>query len=68
MRGPAGISLAVRLSSKLDSAKLHKKAQAAGLRLQILLEEPGYLTLLLSCTSVPAEEFVPGLTVLRSIL
>lgn len=67
-RGPAGISLAVRLASSLDSIRLHKKAQAAGLRLQVLSEEPGFLTLLLSCTSVPAEDFVPGLTVLKSLL
>lgn len=46
---------------------LKKKAQANGLRLQILQESSEGITVILSCSSMPAEDFIPACKLLREI-
>ena len=66
--GAAGTSLALTLSSPADGAELKKQARTRGLRLQILKEEPGFVTLLLSCSSMPEEDFAPACHLLSQIM
>jgi GntR family transcriptional regulator/MocR family aminotransferase len=47
---------------------LQQKAQAQGLRIQSVSEKEGYISLLLSCSSMPVEDFLPALTLLKEIL
>ena len=49
-------------------AELKKQARTRGLRLQILKEEPGFVTLLLSCSSMPEEDFAPACHLLSQIM
>ena len=66
--GAAGTSLALTLSCPADSVELKKQARTRGLRLQILKEEPGVVTLLLSCSSMPEEDFAPACHLLSQIM
>lgn len=66
--GEAGTSLALTLPCSSDGASLKKEARAKGLRLEILKEEPGSVTLLLSCSAMPAEDFRPACELLKSLL
>ncbi|MDC7287000.1 PLP-dependent aminotransferase family protein [Blautia schinkii] len=81
--GSAGTSLALTLPCKRIYAKpedannagedsagteLKKQAQANGLRLQILKETKDDITVILSCSSMPAEDFAPACRLLKSIL
>ena len=66
--GPAGISLAVTLPTRKTGEAVQKKAQACGLRFQILSDHSDSVKLLLSCTSVPVEDYIPGLRLLSSLL
>lgn len=67
-KGPGGISLSLTVPTRLSGEELQKKAQASGLRLMILSDEEGTVNLLLSCSTLPAEDFEPGLVILKSIL
>ena len=62
--GSAGTSLALTLSVTPGEA-LKKQARAKGLRLQILRENDQDVTVILSCSSMPAEDFVPACQVLK---
>ena len=62
--GSAGTSLALTLSVTPGEA-LKKQARVKGLRLQILRETDQDVTVLLSCSSMPAEDFVPACQVLK---
>ena len=65
--GAAGTSLALTLSTDLTWQELQKKAQTNGLRLQLLREAPGKITLILSCSSMPVADFVPACKLLKDI-
>ena len=66
--GAAGTSLALTLSTTLTWQELQKKAQTNGLRLQLLREAPGKITLILSCSSMPVADFVPACELLKNII
>lgn len=65
--GAAGTSLALTLSTSLTWKELEKKAQTRGLRLQLLQESPGKVTLILSCSSMPVQDFPPACSLLKEI-
>ena len=65
--GAAGTSLALTLSTTLTWQELQKKAQTNGLRLQLLREAPGKITLILSCSSMPVADFIPACKLLKDI-
>ena len=66
--GSAGTSLALTVSCGCEGNVLKKKARANGLRLEILEEKPGTVTLLLSCSAMPSEDFLPACGLLKSLL
>lgn len=71
--GSAGTSLALTLPVHANAAEagvssgelLKKKARERGLRLQILRETEEAVTVILSCSSMSPEDFVPACKVLR---
>lgn len=66
--GSAGTSLALTLPiSHCTGAQLKKQAQTNGLRLQILRETEKDITVILSCSSMPAEDFAPACRLLKKI-
>lgn len=66
--GSAGTSLALTVPSLKEAEQLKRDARAVGMRLSILREEKKQITLLLSCSSIPSEEFLPACRLLKSIL
>lgn len=66
--GSAGTSLALTISSTLSGAELKKNAQSHALRLSVLREAPGELTLILSCSSMPSKDFLPACRLLKEII
>lgn len=66
--GAAGTSIALALSTDLSGNQLIKKAQENSLRLQLLKELPGELTVILSCSSMPADDFLPACRLLQKLL
>lgn len=66
--GSAGTSLALTLSCPYPGEALKKQAKARGLRLQILKESSSDVTVILSCSSLPAEDFVPACRLLKEAL
>lgn len=66
--GAAGTSLALTLQTEDGWNKLNRKAQANGLRLQLLREEPGKITLILSCSSMPVDDFAPACRLLKELI
>ena len=66
--GSAGTSIALTLPANLSAQDIKKQAQENLLRLQILKEAEGTVTFLLSCSSMPADDFLPALGILREIL
>jgi GntR family transcriptional regulator/MocR family aminotransferase len=66
--GPAGTTLALTLPTSLAGEALIKKAQDNRLRIQLLDEKKGEVTLLLSCSSMPSEDFGAALHLLKEIL
>ena len=66
--GAAGTSLALTLPSSLTWEELKKKAQTNGLRLQLLKEDPGEITLILSCSSMPVKDFAPACALLKELI
>jgi GntR family transcriptional regulator/MocR family aminotransferase len=66
--GAAGTSLALTLSCPMSPEALKKQAQTNGLRLQLFTENPGEVTIILSCSSMPVADFVPALLRLKEIV
>lgn len=66
--GAAGTSLALTLPTACTGKQLTKKAQASGLRFQVLKESEGSITLILSCSCMPAEKFIPACRLLKELL
>lgn len=65
--GPAGTSLALTLPCSFTGEELRCAAEKKGLKLQVPMENDGSLTLLLSCSSMPTEDFIPALELLKSL-
>lgn len=65
--GAAGTSLALTLPCACGKDALQKKAQAQGLRLQILSEKEQEITLILSCSSMPVSDFLPACRLLKEL-
>lgn len=66
--GAAGTSLALTLPCPVNGTELKKQARSHGLCLEILKEEHGFVTLLLSCSSMPQEDFAPACRLLSQIM
>ena len=66
--GAAGTALALTVPSSRSGSELKKKARAKGLRLEILGEASGSVTLLLSCSAIPSEDFRPACELLKKLL
>ncbi len=66
--GAAGTSIALTFPCTLTGNQLIKKAQEKSLRLQILKELPGEITVILSCSSMPAQDFLPACRILRNLI
>ena len=66
--GAAGTSLALTLPCSFTGKDLKQKALSRGLRISVLREEPGYITLLLSCSSMSEEDFAPACSLLHEII
>lgn len=65
--GAAGTSLALTLPVPFAGDELQKRTAEKGLRIQILREAPGEVTVILSCSSMPAEDFLPACSLLKNI-
>lgn len=63
--GAAGTSLALTLKTNRTAQSLKKTAAAKSLRLSVLREEPGAVTVILSCSSMPAQDFIPACRILK---
>lgn len=66
--GAAGTALALTIPSSRSGSELKKTARAEGLRLEILEEASGSVTLLLSCSAIPSEDFRPACELLKKLL
>ena len=66
--GAAGTALALTVPSSRSGSELKKTARAEGLRLEILGEASGSVTLLLSCSAIPSEDFRPACELLKKLL
>lgn len=65
--GSAGTSLALTLSVPFSGEELKKRAAAESLRIQILKDAPGEVTVILSCSSMREQDFLPACRLLKSI-
>ena len=66
--GSAGTSLALTLPCEKNGEELKKQARLKGLRLQILKETESEVTVLMSCSSMAVQDFVPACELLKSIV
>ena len=66
--GSAGTSLALTLPCKKNGEELKKQALKKSLHLQILKDTPETVTLLMSCSSMPVQDFVPACELLQSVI
>ena len=66
--GAAGTSLALTVPYTRTGLELKKEARMNGLSILILEENADAITLLLSCSSIATDEFVPSCRLLKNIL
>ncbi|MBQ0001242.1 MAG: PLP-dependent aminotransferase family protein [Clostridiales bacterium] len=66
--GSAGTTMALTVPTRYSGEALKNAAAAHGLKIQVLSESEGALTLLLSCSSMPSDDFIPALTLLKNIV
>ena len=66
--GSAGTILALTLPCSKNGEELKKQALKKSLHLQILKDTPETVTLLMSCSSMPVQDFVPACELLRSVI
>lgn len=66
--GAAGTSLALTLPCEKTGEELKKQARIKGLRVQILREDQQTVTFLLSCSSMPVQDFVPACKLLQDVI
>ena len=65
--GAAGTSLALTIPCSSTGEQLKKAARLQGLRLEILNETKNDITLVLSCSSIPVNDFLPACQLLKSV-
>ena len=65
--GAAGTSLALTIPCSSTGEQLKKAARLQGLRLEILNETEDDITLVLSCSSIPVNDFLPACQLLKSV-
>lgn len=65
--GAAGTSLALTIPCSSTGEQLKKAARLQGLRLEILNETENDITLVLSCSSIPVNDFLPACQLLKSV-
>lgn len=66
--GAAGTSLALTIPCTANGETLQKAARAGGIHLEILKETSDDITLVLSCSSIPAKDFQPACQLLKDIV
>lgn len=66
--GSAGTSLAVTLPFHGSREQLKKQAQTKGLHLQFLEKSEESITLLFSCSAMPAKDFIPACRLLKDTM
>ena len=66
--GSGGISLALRLPCTVSGKEFVSFAQKKGVLVELLKEEPGFIELILSCSTMPSDQFLPGCQYLSEIL
>ena len=66
--GAAGTSLALTLPYEKSGDELKKQASEKSLHLQILKESEKDVTVLMSCSSIPVQDFVPACELLKSVV
>ena len=66
--GAAGTSLARTLPYEKSGDELKKQASEKSLHLQILKESEKDVTVLISCSSMPVQDFVPACELLKSVV
>ena len=66
--GAAGTSLALTLPYEKSGDELKKQASEKSLHLQILKESEKDVTVLISCSSMPVQDFVPACELLKSVV
>ena len=66
--GAAGTSLALTVPCARTGLEIKKEARMKGFNLLILEESADTITLLLSCSSIPADDFAPACRLLKELL
>ncbi|MCI7814765.1 MAG: PLP-dependent aminotransferase family protein [Robinsoniella sp.] len=66
--GSGGISLALRLPCPVPGKTFVTEAKKRGVLVELLKEEPGFIELILSCSTMPSDQFLPGCQCLYEIL
>ena len=66
--GAAGTSLALTLPYEKSGDELKKQASEKSLHLQILKESEKDVTVLMSCSSMPVQDFIPACELLKSVV
>lgn len=66
--GPGGINLALRLPCPISGKDFVHEAKKRGVLVELLKEEPGFIELILSCSTMPSDQFLPGCQCLSDIL
>ena len=66
--GRSGTSLALTLPYEKSGDELKKQASEKSLHLQILKESEKDVTVLMSCSSMPVQDFIPACELLKSVV
>ena len=66
--GAAGTSLALTLPYEKNGEELKKQALKKSLHIQIIKETEKEVTVLMSCSSMPVQDFVPACELLKSVV
>ena len=66
--GAAGTSLTLTLPYEKSGDELKKQASEKSLHLQILKESEKDVTVLMSCSSMPVQDFIPACELLKSVV
>ena len=65
--GSGGTSLALRLPCSMSGEQFLSYCKKRGVLVELLREESGFLDLLLSCSTMPSQKFLPGCLFLAEI-
>lgn len=65
--GSGGINLALRLPCPVSGKEFISFAKKKGVLVELLREEEGFVELILSCSTMPSDQFLPGCRTLAAI-